>query len=158
MKRSSLILFAMPLILMSTTAGRGGDYGLTVDDSVTQGCRWKTSGSRNVCNAAVVIEDLRRFYLRGDDLRLGAVRVGLFHCSVWFAGDEERQAVYGAFADILAQPEVHSPKTLMHDVGCFPYKSMKRALERETAAGDQTPAATKRLEAAYAMIVKRYRP
>lgn len=156
MTKHSRAALRVALICVVVAGVRSGDYGLTVDNTV-KGCERKRFESRNVCNAATVIEDLNRRFVMGDDHRLEALHVGLFHCSVSFAGSEEKNAVYGEFVRILAQPMVHFEKSLMHDVGCFPFKSMKLALEHEMAKSGHADAAVRRLDAAHAMIVERYR-
>lgn len=154
----SLILVAPALALaLALGASTAGDYGLTVDDSVGGDCRFAHKHTRNVCNSTAVIHDLRRRYVDGREMVYSAVNVGFLHCSIWFASDAEKVAVYGELAQILAAPKVHGEDRLLHDVGCFPFNSMKRALETELADPDHLPDARQRLLEAHAMLEERIR-
>jgi hypothetical protein len=133
-----------------------GDYGLMVDDTLTVPCR-NAESSNSVCRSEAALADLDTHHLEGRPLKLAAVKIGLMHCSVWFRGPDEQIAFYQGLVRLLAAPRVFEERELLHSVGCFPYKSMRRALEDEIGRGGQQPEARRRLERAHRTIMARYR-
>lgn len=151
---------AVGLVLGLITLGgpvRAGDYGLTLDDSIKRGCSWDLKHTRNECRSDVALDDLKAHHLEGKPLQISAVEVGLYHCSVWFAGTSERAAFYRGLVDILKETQVVDEGGLLHSVGCFPYKSMRRALEAVIARRGESENGLRRVRKAHAQVMKDYR-
>jgi hypothetical protein len=147
---------ALGLITFGGSA-RAGDYGLTVDDSVKSGCSRDLKHTRNECRSDVVLDDLRAHHLEGKPLQIAAVEVGLHHCSVWFTDAGERAAFYRGLVDIAKESQVVDEGGLLHAMGCFPFKSMRQALEAVTALGGESEKGLRRVRKAHAQLMKFYR-
>jgi hypothetical protein len=106
-----------------------GDYGLNVDDRVP-GCR-SIALTHTACNADATVIDLQRRFAEGRPYRIAALRVGLGHCSVWFAGPDERRKFYGTLATLSAEPAVSRERELQDAIACFPFDGMRTALDAE---------------------------
>ena len=136
---------ALAVVAGASWAVSAGDYGLNVDDRV-RGCR-SISHTNSACDADTVVADLRGRFVEGRAFQTAAVRVGLAHCSVWFAGPAERGKVYRALAGLAAEPTVSSEPKLLDAIGCFPFSGMRAALDAEVST-EHAPAVRARLRKA----------
>ena len=150
-------VFGLLCVLLVFCTATAGDYGLTIDNTLEGPCRNSEPHSNNTCTAAAALADLGSHHRDGSPLKVASVKIGLAQCSVWFRGPDERTEFYSGLAHLLAQPSVFEEKELLHSVGCFPFKSMRRALENELANASLGPEARRRLSLAHSDVVKRYR-
>jgi hypothetical protein len=100
---------------------------------------------------------LRAYHLERKPHQIAAVKIGLMHCSVWFGTDAARTKFYRGLVQLLREPELIDEKGLLHSVQCFPYKSMRAAIDDAAAAGDQSPDARRRLKEARRLVMRAYR-
>ncbi len=151
------VVLALGFATVLAGASWSGDYGLTVAHEIKDGCKFDASRTRNTCSSSEVVQDLRRHYLEGKQFKLSAVEVGFLHCRVWFETADERNAVYSELVALAAAPKAHFESSLLDSIGCFPFRSMRTALEEELAQGGHSSEAKLRLESAHAVILENYR-
>lgn len=134
-----------------------GPQNNKMQQTIERGCFGDLKHTRNECRSEVVLGDLRAHHLEGKPHQIAAVKVGVLHCSVWFAGSDERAAFYRGLVDIVKDPRVLDEDGLLHSVGCFPFKSMREALEAEIRRGGESEGGLRRVRKAHAQVMKAYR-
>jgi len=130
------------------------EAGLNIDDSIGNACEQAADSPLNTCPSGAVMKDLKAHFLRGKGFSLAAVEHGLMKGSVWFKGEDERQAIYGALASFLASEELESETELVSLMQQFPSRAMRTALEYEATKEGHSEEVKARLNSVIQYLVK----
>ena len=143
---------AITLLLLALPFGalQAGEYGLTVNDSGPQPCKWPARDTLNTCTSAVVIQDLNDHFLAGHPFQLKVITPSMREGRVSFASARERELICNRLAELLAADNVHDAPVLTAWVVALNYATMFQALEAVRSRPSLSPAARARVDSAYA--------
>lgn len=134
------------LVMAVSVSAWGGDYGLTIDDTAKYPCNDNVNNSRNTCTSAAAIEELNRYFINNEEVKIEAVKYYINGCNGWIKSNSESDKINKALMDIITNDNTVKTKTLDKMVGCLPYKKLKLNIESELKAGSHSDVVIKRLK------------
>jgi hypothetical protein len=109
----------------------GGEFGLIISDTAPFPCKANVSYPLNTCTSDAVETELRAYFVEGKSPKIEAVKYFLDRCSVHPAGQKENEKLRTLLMALLTDRSVSNTKDLYLLISCFPYKSMRSAIDNE---------------------------
>lgn len=119
------------MTVVAPPAAHAGEFGLIIDDSARFPCADNVSRSLNACTSDAVETELRAYFKEGKKPTIEAVRYFLDRCAVHPAGNAEHGKLRKAMIALLTDESVSNTEGLYDIISCFPYRSMRSAIEAE---------------------------
>lgn len=131
MKTFVATVFTLFIILTQPYPSCGGEFGLIISDTAPFPCIGNVSYPLNTCTFGAVETELRAYILEGKSPKIEAVKYFLDRCSVHPAGQKENEELRTLLLALLTDTSVSNTKALYNLISCFPYKSMRSAIDNE---------------------------
>jgi hypothetical protein len=125
------VLAVSLMTVVAPPAAHAGEFGLVIDDAAPFPCTDNVSRSLNTCTSDAVETELRAYFKEGKRPTIEAVRYFLDRCAVHPAGKTEHEKLRKAMIALLTDESVSNTEGLYDIISCFPYRSMRSAINAE---------------------------